>query len=100
MGRVEHDDGSVRAERRTKWAKSGRLGPRARPDIPLSWPRPGVDEAKKVLINQLTLELGSAQAALLANKDSVEVKEAFEKVLEEKEIELEQMRNELKKKLK
>ena len=55
-------------------------------------------EAKKVLINQLTLELGSAQAALLA-KDSVEVKEAFEKVLEEKEIELEQMRNELKKKL-
>ena len=56
-------------------------------------------EAKKVLINQLTLELGSAQAALLANKDSVEVKEAFEKVLEEKEIELEQMRKELKKKV-
>ena len=78
-------------------------------------------EAKKVVINQLTLEVGNIKAALLAkeresekvekehnafvqeyskySKDSVDVKEAFEEVLEAKEIELEQMRKDVKNKL-
>ena len=78
-------------------------------------------EVKKVLINQLTAEVENAKAALLAkeresekmqeehnafvqeyskcSKGSVDAKDTFKEVLESKEIELEQIKNDLKNKL-
>ena len=55
-------------------------------------------EAKKVLINQLTLELESAKAALLAKESESDAKETLEEVLQSKDLELEQMRRNLKNK--